>query len=140
MSNDTEITESVKCRNCGVRLPAEWASEPAGANPCPECGSVAKHVDIKIAERVGIIVRETVKGELRNDSLPSNKKRRVKFQTGDEIRRDGKGWVKKDQLLDRDRDLYIEKVVDAESGEVLRDVEEPLSEHRNRGSARIPKE
>jgi hypothetical protein len=47
--------------------------------------------------------------------------------------------VKKDRLIDRVNDLYVEKVADADTGEVLREVEEPLSEHINRGSAKDPR-
>lgn len=44
--------------------------------------------------------------------------------------------IKKDRLIDRKRDLYKERVVDADSGEVIRDVEHPLSEHIGYGSAK----
>lgn len=45
-------------------------------------------------------------------------------------------FVRKQRTLDRDNDRYAEKVVDPETGEVLRDVEEPLSDHRGHGSAK----
>ncbi len=45
-------------------------------------------------------------------------------------------FIRKQRTLDRDNDRYAEKVVDPETGEVLRDVEEPLSEHQGRGSAK----
>lgn len=49
-------------------------------------------------------------------------------------------FVRKDRILDRDNDRYVEKVVDPETGEVLRDVEQPLSEHQGRGSAKFHEE
>jgi hypothetical protein len=45
-------------------------------------------------------------------------------------------FVRKQRTLDRDNDRYVEKVVDPETGEVLRDVEEPLSDHQGHGSAK----
>lgn len=44
--------------------------------------------------------------------------------------------MRKVRILDRDNNRYVEKVVDPETGEVLRDVEEPLSEHQERGWAK----
>lgn len=45
-------------------------------------------------------------------------------------------FVRKQRTIDRDNDCYVEKVVDPETDEVLRDVQEPLSDHRGRGSAK----
>jgi hypothetical protein len=39
-------------------------------------------------------------------------------------------------VIDGDNDLYGERVVDKQTGEVLRDVHEPLRLHKGRGSAR----
>ncbi|MBN9492557.1 PepSY domain-containing protein [bacterium] len=47
-------------------------------------------------------------------------------------------FVQRIRILDRDNNRYVEKVVDPETGEVLRDVEEPLSDHRGHGSAKQP--
>jgi hypothetical protein len=38
--------------------------------------------------------------------------------------------------FDKMRDRYFEHVEDADTGEVLRHVDEPLSEHRGHGSAK----
>jgi hypothetical protein len=45
-------------------------------------------------------------------------------------------FVEKMRLVDRKDDRYKERVVDPVTGEVLRDVDEPLSEHRGQGSAK----
>jgi hypothetical protein len=56
-------------------------------------------------------------------------------QAGEIRDRDGR-LVRKTRLIDRERDVYYEHVEDAETGEVLRDCREPLSQHVGRGSAR----
>jgi hypothetical protein len=45
-------------------------------------------------------------------------------------------FVSKDQVIDRENDRYRERVV-TEDGEVIRDVDEPLSKHQGRGSAKF---
>jgi hypothetical protein len=42
------------------------------------------------------------------------------------------------RIVNRANDQYMERVVDVKTGEVLRDVMEPLSAHRGRGDARKP--
>ena len=38
--------------------------------------------------------------------------------------------------INRDGDSYYERIINKETGEVVREVKEPLSEHRGRGSAK----
>jgi len=57
---------------------------------------------------------------------------------GESFDREGRR-VTYDRIIDRDGDLYHERVVDVETGEVVRDVTEPLSDHRGRGSAKPEK-
>lgn len=52
---------------------------------------------------------------------------------------DGSGFVFKRQIFDRSQNRYMEFLVDLQTGEILRNVDEPLSEHRGRGSAKIRK-
>lgn len=60
----------------------------------------------------------------------------IKSFTGADWSHSLQRFVEKIRILDRDNNRYVEKVVDPETGEVLRDVEEPLSEHQGRGSAK----
>jgi hypothetical protein len=41
-----------------------------------------------------------------------------------------------DRSFDRIRDWYHERIADAETGDVVHECDEPLSEHRGHGSAR----
>jgi len=47
-----------------------------------------------------------------------------------------KEWYHLERLIDRDNDLYIEKITNMETGDVIREVTEPLSEHVGHGSAK----
>lgn len=66
---------------------------------------------------------------------PSNTKRRYERRMREGYDREGRR-VTYDRIIDKDGDLYHERVVDVATGDVIRDVTEPLSEHRDRGSAR----
>jgi hypothetical protein len=44
--------------------------------------------------------------------------------------------VLREQVIDRDNDRYFERVTDYDTGEVIHECEEPLSEHRGHGSAK----
>ena len=45
-------------------------------------------------------------------------------------------WVKKQRVIDRKNNRYYELVIDEETGDVLRECEQPLKEHTGRGSAK----
>jgi hypothetical protein len=56
---------------------------------------------------------------------------------------DGREWSTKlkrfvsiKRFIDRENNYYYEQVIDDETGEVLRECKEPLSEHVNRGHAK----
>ena len=59
---------------------------------------------------------------------------------GDNLHRATGKWNRLRRLIDRRKDRYVEHIVDGETGEVIRAVDKPLSEHRGRGSARLARE
>jgi DNA-directed RNA polymerase subunit RPC12/RpoP len=119
-----------ECLACDNKYRTPEASETI---PCPTCGS--QHVTRLV------VVSDKGKGhefqELRckDNSYPSKKKLRRHIQSG--IKQGGDGrLVGKWRLIDVDKDDYEEKVIDFNTGEVLRKIKEPLSQHWGRGSAR----
>jgi len=68
----------------------------------------------------------------------SNRKRRAFGYQHSEYSRDGSGRrVWKHWEIDKDLDRYVERVVDLETGDVLIDKVERLTDHRGFGSARF---
>jgi hypothetical protein len=53
-------------------------------------------------------------------------------------RSDGGGWVRISRVIDRQGNRYFEHVEDRNTGDVLRHIDQPLSSHVGRGSARRP--
>jgi hypothetical protein len=45
-------------------------------------------------------------------------------------------WNRLERIIDRVKDWYSEKVVDPDSGRIIHQCEEPLSEHKGHGSAK----
>jgi hypothetical protein len=55
--------------------------------------------------------------------------------TGFDYHRDTNEWRHVSRVVDREGDRYTERIVDA-AGIVVRDVDEPLSNHRGHGTAK----
>ena len=131
-NNSTDICA---CLNC------DEAIEEGDRVPCPKCGSMGRRWNTTIEERTRI--REAYKLKIGRQGFPSKKKIRYEEFSGSEKRKADGEWVDKLQIFDREQDLYVEKVTLEATGEVLRDVCEPLSQHTGHGSAKFkaaPKE
>lgn len=117
-----------ECGDCGTSVTqARTAAE--AALPCPACGSTRRNIFTEIVESVslrdGIGVKAKRVGQKRpfveSLSIPSHSRSLGKF-------------VHHERLIDRDKNLYYEKVSDYESGAVIHEHKEPLSEHVGHGS------
>ena len=58
------------------------------------------------------------------------------IKSGDDLFRLTSEWRKLIRVFDRLNDRYYERITDPETGEVVRECDEPLSHHRGRGSER----
>ena len=61
------------------------------------------------------------------------------IKSGDSLEHRTGKWRDRIQKVDRDQDWYDKVVTDKESGEIIHECHEPLSEHQGRGSARSKK-
>ena len=127
-----ESLRAVKCLNCSSDLPSKWARTVE--QPCPECGSTELAITMDIVENMSL--HECLKGRVKDSNRSSRENPRVRFQVGDSYSRRLKKWVKRNMRVDRDRDLYQEVVMDPDTGAIIHECEEPLSQHRGHGSAR----
>jgi hypothetical protein len=83
--------------------------------------------------------RGMLKGKVKDTTVPSKRNPRIQFMDGDEIRKSDGKWMEKHRLVDRDKDLYRERVVDSLNGEVVHECDEPLTSHTGHGSAKTGK-
>jgi len=60
----------------------------------------------------------------------------VEVTEGDDLYRDTGKWNKLRRKVDRQGNNYQERIIDSETGEVIRDVNERLDQHKGHGGAR----
>lgn len=119
------------CGECG-----ELTDEPTGTpvelrKPCPNCGSLSRMAKVHIEEKLGL--HSDLGLEARS---PGEKKPFLEQKTGDSYWRKMGKWMRRNRIIDRRNNRYIKKVEDPNTGEIVRDVDEPLTAHRGRGSAK----
>ena len=119
------------CVACEMHLAAEYGPDPLG--PCPKCGT-----EMSVWYPVGKEFRLRVAG-FQDRSIPRGRSRRhweYQSEAGHSVyEQDGRVyWIERE--IDRVANEYYERIVDKETGEVVREVHEPLTAHRGHGSAR----
>jgi DNA-directed RNA polymerase subunit RPC12/RpoP len=126
----TTAIDEAKCRGCGATV-IETAEEKATGSriPCPKCGDTRRIFNVSITETV----------ELHGDLAFAHKRKGHKKpiatgKHGDELTRRTGRWAVRTRLIDRENNRYHERVVDKETGEVLHECDEPLTDHVGHGS------
>lgn len=126
MSESRVSEPSVQCKDCGLALPQPASLPVEQRTPCPQCGSTARLINIHIAASV------TSEGHLGYRSRhPGKGKWLVQQYGGDSFYRKEGRWHKLTRIIDRVQNWYYEHITDAQTGEMIRHCEAPLSEHRN---------
>src|SRR6266851_954614 len=124
---------AVRCSVCGYSFEDFAAAlREAGRSPCPICGNSNRtaflelHDTASAHESMGLKARDVAGGrpflEAVHDKL-------------EWFRKLGR-WHQVTRIVNRRDDEYHEVSVDGLTGEVVREVHEPLSQHRGHGSAR----
>ena len=128
----------IQCACCGKELPEEWLqSMRSHSHFCPKCGSSKKRIILNDEDCIEI--HEWLTGKIKDKSYNSKKNPRYEFIKGDDLRKDDVKWMKKDRVIDKYNDNYMEEVTDPETGEVVHKCEEKLSDHFGHGSAKFNK-
>jgi hypothetical protein len=70
---------------------------------------------------------------------PKKKKPFIEFKIGDSFWNLAQKWMNLIQIVDRRNNRFLKHVKDPKTGHVVRHVDEPLSEHKHRGSAKAKK-
>ncbi|RDV26276.1 hypothetical protein [Lysinibacillus capsici] len=124
---------TVTCNKCGEHLNKDDVF--ADFKNCFKCGSDDIEYRIGISDKIGF--HETLKGK---SKVPGKKKPRTEFIAGEEYSVRGEKWVEKQRYINRDEDIYYERVKDPDTGEVLHECSEPLTKHTGHGSAKHKKQ
>ncbi len=125
--------ESVECTECGFLFQGdELEQDSRERKPCPNCGSLRRHVRLTFKENLSL--NEYVGLEAKKQGSKHEKNRAdYEFGEGKKIGKDGR-LVYKKLVKDREHansdNSYQELVIDAETGKVVVDKHEKLSEHK----------
>jgi DNA-directed RNA polymerase subunit RPC12/RpoP len=120
----------VKCADCSLVLNEPYDMLLGTRAGCPHCGSRARSMRWTGPNAGHILISEKVQRK------PGQKRSPSESIKGD-IYSVAKGkMLRIHRIIDRRRNFYYEKVHDPDTREVLREVEEPLTEHRGHGSAK----
>lgn len=123
-------TNRAECGNCGAHL-APATPETEAAQACPNCGSTRKNFFVSIVET--LVLRDGLGMKARR--VGQKKPFAESLSVTSASRSLGK-LVHHERLIDRDNDLYHEKVTEYETGNVIHEKREPLSQHVGHGSAK----
>jgi len=126
----------VKCDQCGQEIDEKDNLQASEREPCPSCGSISRALVRVINEKVPVRDRfqSKLKGALLRPGRPARE-----LKQGHDLHRKTGIWRLLSRLIDRENDLYHEKIVNTETGEVVHELKERLSEHVGHGSAKKKK-
>jgi hypothetical protein len=117
-----------RCDGCQHRF--ENGGDPILAR-CPACDSDRLTRSITVHEELRTSVSEHVILKCKDPSLPSKRKLRRELRSGRRLEGSGSALlVDEHRLVDANHDVYEERIVDVESGSVLREISDLLSKHR----------
>ena len=119
----------VFCQSCGADV-TQLNNRIDERDACPRCGSEKRNFHVLLEGRAGVGVSNLEWKHTRPGWRRTPKSRKRPLAKGSSGRVKGKDgqFVDKVQLVDSQNDRYRELVTDLE-GNVLRDIDEPLSEH-----------
>lgn len=120
-----------RCAACGATIDEPPSTSPADRKRCPTCGSQARSFSLQVRETLTFRGKTGLKHK-----RPGYKKPILESVSGDDFCRATGQWNKLAREIDRKNNRYKEVIINPESGEVLRQCDEPLSEHVGRGSAK----
>ena len=126
----------VKCAQCGKEVVEKDNLSGHERSPCPYCGSTSRVLVRVMNENLPIYdrFRSELKGALLRSGRPGRE-----LSQGHDLHRKTGIWMLLTRLIDRKNNLYHEKIVNPNTGEVVHERKERLSKHIGHGSAKIKK-
>jgi hypothetical protein len=117
----------MQCNQCWQYLDESPYEE---RKPCPLCGGLGRNIAVEVTDSVTVRDQRRMKAKHAGDKRPF-----LESVSGSELHRDTGEWRDVQRVVDREGDHYSERITD-EAGNVVREVDEPLSDHRGHGAAK----
>ncbi len=128
-----DTPRTVNCGACGKELAEDPHAPVETRKPCPDCGSTSRDFQKSLSATVTVRTKLSMKARHATGGRPF-----LEQIVGDDLHRKSGKWMKLERLIDRERDLYHKVVKDPETGQIVHECQEPLSEHRGHGAAKRP--
>ncbi len=133
-----EIT-IMTCGQCGEVLDEPSDTPVEDRTPCPSCGSKGRHFKKELTS--ASTMRGGIRGKARSGQTGEpGSKPWLTFMSEPSWSRKYEKWMTRDKAENRREDRYTEVVKDPDTGEIIHEADEPLSEHRGHGSAKRNKD
>jgi len=123
--------ENTECVTCGAVL-VELRNGPK--EQCPKCGGISRKYLEVFGDNITIHEHLRLRGKHGDKGKPF-----FDQQIGSSFYYKTQEWHYLERLIDRDNDLYVEKLTNLRTGETVKEVSEPLSQHIGHGSAKHKK-
>ena len=123
--------EASRCNQCKVLLSEPITLPAAERTPCPECGSLTRHITWIAPVTIGVSAGLKVKARGRGFSRPF-----LEILAIPSFSRLLGKFVRHERTIDRENNSYREVVTDEATNTVIHQCIEPLSEHIGHGSAK----
>jgi hypothetical protein len=125
------LRDRIMCGSCSCLLQEEFGIRPEERTPCSTCNSLKRIFCLSVFESVKVGTKLGMKHKMLGYKKPI-------FESifGDDLHRNSQRWSLLSRIIDRKNDLYHEKIVDRETGEIIHECLEPLSRHVAHGSAK----
>ena len=85
---------------------------PDQRTPCPMCGSLVRHIEVRLESTVRVTSDLAVKGRRNGERKPF-----VEQKVGNDVHRATGTWRNRRMVVDRDNDRYLKVVTDPKTGE-----------------------
>ncbi len=101
----TDAVTAVECGDCRISLDESSSLPPGDRQPCPVCGSVARHVAVTLHDTLGL--SEAINAKVRRFGRGTI----ARVRSEDSFTHDLQARARVERLIDREHDLYVETIV-----------------------------
>ncbi len=118
----------VQCGKCGITLDGASHEVDGKRQPCASCGASVRRFNVEIT--ASIKLHDSLKFKHKD----AGRNMLAEGFSGDDLHYSSGKWMQKERLVDHKHNIYRERILNPETGDVVHFCEEPLSEHRGHGS------
>jgi hypothetical protein len=124
-----ESGRSIECGECGFPIDEPVDSEASKRRPCPNCGSLRRHVRLSYSETLSLHEKSKIIARPSGGGKPT-----YEAIEGDDLNRKNGVWMRLHRVIDRAKNRYHERIIDPRTNTIIHESDEPLDKHIGHGS------